>query len=610
MIKKYKNIKDVPNNLRGDLDFLLEGKTFEERLNLFSKSLKIEIKNKDSKYESLESFLKALKKDEKSTIIFNKLFNYSSNKVSKDLNNVENNIEYSKLLQLLQKHQSEIGSESNRIYKNRVKIKKWLKDPKFKNYKYYFSNVIESFKYRLNDKVNDYLSIASEGNIDVESIFSIITNTELDLGFVIDSKGKKIKINENNLNSLLKHKEFKVRKESILKYKNAYLKHKNSLANILYQEFKSINVDSKIKGFQHPIDSLTFEDNVDKFFVKKLYTKVQNNNHHFKKYDFWFKKFYKAYYGEKATKYDLSRDIIKYKSKFTIEEAKEIVINSVMPFGKEYQDKVKEAFDNGWVDYMPAEGKRQGAYSIGSSFGVEKKHIHMNFEGDLKSVLTLSHEMGHSMHSYFSDNNNILINSQYPIFQAEIASIFHELITYDYLLKTSNNKKFKFRILQEIIEGFQGTVIYQTTWSNFEYDLYDSLHKGEHPKTYSQISKIFINNKIKYLNKKNPKLKEEDAYNSIRVPHFFAGFYVYKYAIGQIVANIFYNNYLTEGKVALDNYIKNFLSAGCRENPVDLIKKAGADLNNENTYDLGFEYLKNAIEEWVKLGKEIYKDKI
>ncbi|MCU9935812.1 M3 family metallopeptidase [Mycoplasmopsis cynos] len=208
------------------------------------------------------------------------------------------------------------------------------------------------------------------------------------------------------------------------------------------------------------------------------------------------------------------------------------------------------------------------------------------------------------MHSYYSDKYNDLNNSDYPIFLIEIASIFNELMLFDYLLENSNNEKLKFNILNSIISGFEGTVLKQTMWANYEYDLYKMIDEGKTNSSYDSISKIYFENVKKYTLKEKVSYSNLNTIASIYVPHYYYHFYVYKYAIGQLVAIYFFKQYKKEGKVALENYIKNFLSAGCSDYPLEILKKVGVDLKDDMFYEQGFEYLKEAVDQWTKLGKK------
>jgi oligoendopeptidase F len=187
----------------------------------------------------------------------------------------------------------------------------------------------------------------------------------------------------------------------------------------------------------------------------------------------------------------------------------------------------------------------------------------MNFDESIRSVATLAHEIGHSMHSYYSDNEQPINLASYPIFLAEIASIFNELMLQDYLLNNTQDDKLKFHLLSEAIEDFEGTVRRQTMWSNYEYDLYNLVDEGKSVSTFDAIKEVYANNAKKYALKKNQKFdKDSQLIASVIVPHFYYDFYVYKYAIGFVVANAFFQKYKKDGQPALEDYINNFLKAG------------------------------------------------
>lgn len=254
---------------------------------------------------------------------------------------------------------------------------------------------------------------------------------------------------------------------------------------------------------------------------------------------------------------------------------------------------------------MPIDNKDNGAYSAGE-YGIEKKLILMNWDDEFRSVETLAHELGHSMHSYFAEQAQSLRNSNYTIFVAEIASIFNELMLHDYFLETSKDDKFKFEILTQKIKGFNGTVFRQIMFSNYEYDLYEALDQGKPIGSYESLAKIYYENRKRYQNKVSPKLNVDEEYESILVPHYYYGFYVYKYAIGQLVASIFFERYKKEGKPALEKFI-DFLKSGGSKNNLDLLKDAGIDLLDPRVYDQGFNVHEKNIQEWIKLGKKIFK---
>ena len=611
MSKQYKSHAQVPKKYKWDLSFLLEGKTPEQALNSLVKDYGRVIKEKESKYATAKSYLSSLKYEDKLTIKSNKLMNYISN--SQNLNVTD-----AGALSLGQKVEFEmykianaIGSEDTRFFKHAAKLAKWAKLPEFKEYKYLIEKKLEEKKYILPKAIAEYNLKVSRGNPDYTTVFGMITDAEIDYGHATSSKGSKVKITRANRVKLSESNDKSIRKTSTISFRNAYLKNKGSLASLLYQHKKTESASLMARGFKSSIEGLIFSDRVKPEFLDVLFSSVKDNVKIFKPYKNAIKKFYKAKFKENITEYDWGRPLLKEKSDFPVSHSIKEVNIALKPFGTEYVNIVKDALAKGnWVDFMSVNNKRSGAYSIGGTYGIDKKLILMNFQGDMRSTETLAHEMGHSMHSYYSDKvQKTPRNSSYPIFLAEIASIFNELMLHDYWLRTIQDKKTRFMVLDRQISGFVATVLRQTQWAEYEYELYNRIDKGEPVGSYDRMAKIYYDVATQYSTEKPKKYNEDKQFAAIYVPHFYYGFYVYKYAIGQLVANIFFAKYKKEGKKALQFYIDKFLSVGGSKNPVDLLKDAGIDLTDPKTYELGFETVKNNIKEYVKLGKDIFKVK-
>ncbi len=606
MSKQYKNYQEVPNKYKFDLEFLLEGKTKEERLKELLNFLDQQIKEKDSKYESKESYLKSLKLNDKITIKANKLFNYISNNISVNVVDDKMNSFYEKVQYDFYLKEQELGPEEPRFFKNSSKIEKWIKTEEFISYKKFLQGELDKKKHQLPKAIQEFRQKEKRADISAVNVFSILTNSEINFEDAISSNGKKIKVTNANRVVLSKNKDKKIRKTAAISYRKGFLKHKQSLSNLLYQHFKKITVWSNLEKHKSTINALLYEDRVSEKMLLELYSSVQRNIKTLIKFRNNWNKFYKKKFGEKPTKFDYNVELVTIKNFYTLEETKEEVLNAFKPFGEKYLEIVNKAFKENWVDFMPIKNKRIGAYCIGDTYGINKKLVLMNFDKTFRSVETLAHEMGHAMHSYFSDKVQDQINSQYPIFLAEIASIFNELMLHDYILEKSTNDKFKFYIYEKMINGFIGTVLRQVEWSNFEYDMYKLIEKGKPISTYEKISKVYYENSQKYALKKK-KYNSNETFMSVIVPHFYYNFYVYKYAIGQLCAMIFFEKYKKEGPKALQFYINNFLSAGNKKWPLEILKDAGIDLFEPKTYDLGFNTLNDYVNKWIKLGKKIFK---
>lgn len=605
-VKQYKNRKDVPDKYKWDLESMLQGKTPEQLIKEFEKLFKDLIAVKDSKYESKEAFLKALKKEDELSKISYILQNWAFNKLSENLVDGQANAFAQNFQFLAYNLAQELGPEEPRIFANQKNIEKWLEGKEFEVYRSTYARIFETKKHQLPKAIQEFRVAESRADIHAEQTFAILTDAETDFGFATDSKGKEIKVTRANVMALAKHKDKKVRKTSSLSFRQGFLNHKETLSNLLYQHFKHTTTWAKLEKFDSTIDYLLFDDRSSEKLLLSLYQSVQNNKQIRKQYKDLYSKAYKVKYKEAPTKYDMKMPLVDVQSEYTIETMQKEVLNAFKPFGKEYTDVIEKAFAEKWIDYQPVDNKRSGAYSIGETYSLDKKYILMNNEGTIYSMETLAHELGHSMHSYFSDKANHIREAGYKIFVAEIASIFNELMLFDHMLKTSDNDKLKFKIRQQIAEGFESTVFRQVQWSNYEYDLYKAIEEGKPVSTFKQIAEVYYENSKKYAVKID-KFKEEDQFAAIYVPHFYYDFYVYKYAIGQLVANIFFQRYKEHGPKALEEYVEKFLSAGSRLTPLEVLKANGIDLEDPKTYEAGFAPAYENIKELNKLAKKLFK---
>ncbi|MGC7157882.1 oligoendopeptidase F [Metamycoplasma hominis] len=608
MLKKYNSYSDVEEKYKWDIEDILGNKTYQqledEYFDLYSKIIKI----KDSKYNSLDQYVEYIELSKKFLILGNRISNYLDNKLNINIVDPTINKTISLFETKSQEYAKKLGSEANRIFQHKDKIKTWINDDRLIDVKKDLEATLQELDHKLSDDVENYLNDTASGSPVPEDIFSIISDSEVDFGNVL-IKNKKIKITEGNRIALLKNKDEQVRKDVYFNYLNGYLKNKQSLARLLYQHIKEISVNALYRKYNSSLESILLQDHVDKKLLNIIYDAVQKHMYIFKKYNNAKKQFFKAKFNKKLEKWDYFLDLVNVKSSYTIEEAQKILLDviSIMPY--EYPEVVKKAIDERWVDYVNVPSKRSGAYSIGGAAGMKKIYILMNFDGTLESVNTLCHEMGHSMHSYFSNKCQSPLRSSYPIFLAEIASIFNELLLNDYLISKSKNIQQQFYLLDSSINDFIGTVLRQTMWSNFEFDLYNAIDENKPLNTYEEIEKLYVENEKKYsTTSKSIKLGDPRNVYSVMVPHFYYYFYVYKYALGYIVANVFFQKYKQEGQEALKNYINKFLSAGDIDWPANILKDAGVDIYNEDIYNLAFEVLNQKVDKYIKLGKKIFKN--
>ena len=607
-MKQYKKYTDIPKKYRFDLDHLLEGKTIEQLIDQLFELLEKDYEIRDSKYDDAKSYLNYLKNQEISGILMNRISNYISNNLSTNLISPEFNKLSNDLQFRLFEFQKKYGSETNRIFKNAKKLTEWIKMDEFKDYKKDIEFTLEQKKHKFEDKVEEFIKRISRADISAYEVFSIITNSELNYKEATSSNGKTIKITPANRTTLLLNKDPKIRQTTFENWANAYLQHKNSLASLLSQHFKNISTWALERKYPSAVESLIHEDKADLKLLNTLYQAVTENINLFQKFHKLHKQFFKAKYKTNMKPWDSLLPLVKIKQDYSIEETQDIVKKALKPLGKEYTDKIQEMFDQNWIDYCIVDNKRSGAYSIGGSYGLDKKYILMNHDGKLHAVSTLAHEAGHSMHSWYSDTHQPYHLSAYPIFLAEIASIFNELLLNDYLMKTTDDPKIKFYLIQEAINEFEATVRRQTMWSEYEFNLYNAIDQGQSLNNFEAIKAVYKDVIKKYSVDPNAKFDNDIyLYGAIMVPHYYYDFYVYKYAIGYLVANYFFQKYKQNGVNELQNYIDNFLKKGASKWPIELLLEAGVDLYDPNFYKEAFAELANKIDQFEKLGKQIFK---
>jgi oligoendopeptidase F len=282
--------------------------------------------------------------------------------------------------------------------------------------------------------------------------------------------------------------------------------------------------------------------------------------------------------------------------KLSYEDAYDLVVKGLKPLGEEYIELLERARKERWIDVYEKEGKRSGAYSV----AVYDTHpyVLLNYQQTTHDVFTIAHEMGHSIHSYFSNRTQCYSKADYRIFVAEVASTVNEVLLIRYLLDTEKDVKLKKYLLSYLLEMIRTTLFRQTQFAEFEQFAHQTVESGE-PLTKENLSEEYLRLNKKYYGKavvSEGNIKYEWA----RIPHFYRAFYVYKYATGIISALAIADRILKEGQPAVDDYFK-FLSSGGKDSPVELLKIAGVDLTDKKPFVSAFKVFKDTLEEFKSL---------
>ena len=465
--------------------------------------------------------------------------------------------------------------------------------PDLKKYKFNLENLYRYKSHTLTEKEEKMLSRLSKVIGNPELTYSSLTDSDITFGNIkVDSKD--VELTESNYSVYIRNEDRDVRKQAFETLFTTYSNLKNTITSTFKGNIESLVETAKIRNYNSSLEASLFDDNIDTKIYDNLIKVVSDNMDVVYKY---FKLKKEVLKLEPYTSYDVYVDMVpNLDKKYTFEEAKNLVIEALKPLGENYINDLKKAFKERWIDIYPNKGKRTGAYSSG--FYDTKPFVLLNFEGRYNDVSTLAHELGHSMHTYYSCKNNDYNNSQYKIFVAEVASTVNELLLANYLLKTSNNKEEKMYILNQLMELYKATIYRQTMFAEFEKEMNLRVEK-DIPLTHESISNYYYDLNKKYFGD-SVELQDLIKYEWERIPHFYYDFYVYKYAIGLSCATKIVENILSGADEGAKNYLK-FLSSGGSDYPVNELKLAGIDVTKEEVIESAISYFDSLIDEFKSL---------
>lgn len=479
----------------------------------------------------------------------------------------------------------------NEEQKNEEKILEYLKDESISYYKQYYTQLFETKEHILSEKEEDILAKLNGIMQAPHNIFTALDDTDISFD---DVDGEKL--NGENFTVFLESKDRSKREKAYKNLYSKYIEFSTTYAQILSSNVMCNNINAKIRKYKSARHSSIQRNFINPKIYDKLIDTVNKNLYRLHDY----LKLRKEVLGlEKLNMYDIYVSLAKEKEfKFSIEEAKDIMFKALKPLGEEYLSIVKKCFDEKWIDFVPNDGKRGGAYSSGG-YDV-RPYILMSFNENMSSVYTLAHEIGHSIHTYYSSKNPSIYSS-YTMFLAEIASTTNEnLLTQYFLEKYKDDKEAIIYILNEYLDGFRGTVYRQTQFAEFE----DKIHIMENENvslTNQKLNEIYADINSKYYGAD----VVTDKYISVewaRIPHFYYDFYVYQYATGFCIATYFAKS-IKEGKNgSVQRYI-NYLKSGSSKNSLEILKEAGVDVLNLNVLEDAFEEFSEKLE----LLKRAYK---
>ena len=482
------------------------------------------------------------------------------------------------------------------------KVKKYLKENKdLEKYAFTLEKIFRYQSHTLSTKEEQIIAEAGNAFGTPDEVFSCIDNVDIKLGKIKDESNKLVELTNSNYIKFMSSKNRNVRKQAF----NKMYKFFGGLINTLAATYKGVIKEdffsSRVRKFNNPLEQSLYSDNIDTSIYEKLIEEV----HHFLPLMYRYFKVRNKYLGIKSHLYDIYTDLGELPAaKIPYDEGVKHVIAALSPLGEEYISYLKQAFTDGWVDVYNNEHKRSGAYQL----GVYKTHpyVSLNYEDNYDSVSTLAHELGHAMHSYYSDKANDYHMAQYPIFLAEIASTVNEVLIDDYFYNKATNDEEKIVYLSNFLDKVRATIYRQTMFAEFESLVHDEYQKNT-PITAKYLCDTYYDLNKLYFGK-NVIIDENIKYEWARIPHFYTPFYVYKYATGLIVALIIASDILSNVPGAKEKYLK-FLKSGASDYPLNILAEVGIDISDSATIKKAFKLIEDKLEQLESLiNKDVLKD--
>ena len=586
MEEKYTwNLKDI---FQTKEEFKNEIENLNSRLNIIKTYQGKLAEGSQNIYECYKNYEKALEH-------YEKIYAYGMLKFHLDMANSDN-------IKLFKKCEG-IGTEFEKVTSfitpeitdidTDLLIKYLDENKELKRYERLIKEIIKNKAHILSKEEENILANYSEIFNNSENTYDILTNTEFNFGTLKDENGKEQEMTDSNYTLFLKSKNEDVRKQAFdLMYKK-YKEFLNTIGELYISRVKQDTITAKLRKYSSSLERAVDNDDsnlkVYNSLIEAVHSEINANHEFIKLKKELLKKDEMHIYDVYVNPIEVEDDEI------TFEEAKDEVLNALDVLGDEYISKLKEAFDNRWIDVYPKENKRGGAYSMGV-YGVHP-FVLDNFVSRKRDISTVAHELGHSMHSYYSSKTQNVIDANYTIMIAEIASTTNEILLAKYQINNEKDKKKKAEIIYELLEMIRATLFRQAMFAEFEKSVHERIENGE-VLSSDDLSEIYYKLNVEYFGK-DCVIDEQIKYEWARIPHFYTPFYVYKYATGVSVAIIIATNILSKKEGYVEKYI-NMLKQGCTKKAVELLKMVDVDLEDINTY-------KGAIDFYRELTKELKK---
>ncbi|HAQ7968519.1 TPA: oligoendopeptidase F [Enterococcus faecium] len=597
-VKQLPKREELPENLTWDLTKIFSSdQEFDEKYLELSEELKQSEKHKGTLDQGASQFLNAIEFVLRVYRQTEVIYVYAHLKNDQDTGNTDYQALYARARSLFSKVSEAVSwFEPEILQLSDDQIWQYFKEePKLEVYRHYIQQIVDNRAHVLSAEQESLLAGAGEIFDASSDTFAVLNNADLVFPTIEGENGEIVQLSHGVYGQLLESTDRRVREAAFKGLYSVYEQFRNTFASTLGTHIKGHNFKAKVRNYSSAREASLSNNHIPESVYDTLVDVVNKHLPLLHRYMELRKRLLEV---EKLHMYDLYTPVLgEAPITFTYEEAKEKALEALKPMGEEYMAIVEKAFSERWIDVVENKGKRSGAYSSGSYD--TNPYILLNWHDTLDQLFTLVHEMGHSVHSYFTRSNQPYVYGDYSIFLAEIASTTNENILTEYLLETEKDPRVRAYVLNHYLDGFKGTVFRQTQFAEFEHFMHTEDEKGV-PLTSEYLSDSYGKLNAKYYGpavEEDPEIKFEWS----RIPHFYYNYYVFQYSTGFSAASALAKKILNQEPEALENYLA-YLKAGNSDYPVEVMKKAGVDMTQaayiEDAMSM-FEQRLNELEELI-----------
>ena len=597
--KFYENRNDIDIKYRWNLEEMYSNdKLWEKDIDTAEKLTQEFLKRNGSVMKSSSSLLASLRAMEEIDILLEKAFVYARMRMDEDNRDSKRQKNLDMITSTLAKLGSDLSFFIPEILEaSEAKIREFMsKEQGLDQYSHMLETLLRNQSHVLSEEEENILASLSQVNSAPHAIFNMLNNADMKFGEIVDEKGNSVELTHGNYITMMQSHNRDVRKNAFEKIYQTYEKLINTISSTYAYSVKNDVVRSQIRKYPSARNASLYPDNIPESVYDNLVKVVNDNLTNLHRYMSLRKKVLGI---ENQHMWDVYVPLVELpENEYPFEDGVDIVLKALSPLGNDYCDALKNGIDSRWIDVYETPGKTSGAYSFGSYNSMP--YSLMNYTNTLNDVFTLIHEMGHSMHSYYTRKTQPYTYGDHSIFTAEVASTVNESLLIKYLLENEKDIEVRKYLINFYLEQFRATLFRQTMFAEFEHMCHDYVENN------GSLTPSWLNEEYEKLNQKyyGNSIEKDDyiKYEWARIPHFYRAYYVYQYATGFSAATSLSKRILEGGEKERDDYL-NFLSLGSSKYPVDLLKIAGVDMTSTKPVSEAMQTFNTLLDELERLYK-------